>query len=498
MAKKRETSGTERVNITPPPRFLDRALSATNIGLSQGLSELIANSIDWLLLSKEEAEDLQNLEDDGAIKRASDIEDEYGSLDVVTLDEDQSSRITVNVDDSNKSKPFITLIDNGVGMTFEELRIAFTPSEELTRTPLRSRKGMYNMGLKAGWLGIAKEIQIISKSVKSTETVLTTINSESFAAQSEWLIDITRQQGVHDTLKEIGLEHGTFIRISKLHKKTHNWENSRWDISRNFSASILTGLEIYWNDEKCIQEDPDWDKKIGCIDLAELNLFVPDTLGDGSRGDPVQITGKVGLLRISQGGSAGNFGVHLTRHGQLIEEFHNDGTNRGGLWPYANPHPRFQRLFGQIELNMVPPNFHKKGWNTESDAWSEVASQLKETFEGLIAAVEKKVSDAGEQKEAAQIISAIRQKGKWKLGTSAMERKENVRSEKWRAKRMKKTMMYHLHTKSMVRHTSSPIHLRMRIPMLKNHGFTPQRTRRSLSRTIFTTQCGKSKAHTKS
>ena len=82
-------------------------------------------------------------------------------------------------------------------------------------------------------------------------------------------------------------------------------------------------------------------------------------------------------------------------------------------------------------------------------------SQLKETFEGLIAAVEKKVSDAGEQKEAAQIISAIRQR-KWKLGTStAIERKENVRSEKWRAKRMKKTMMYHLHTKSMVRHTSS-------------------------------------------
>ena len=430
MAKKDVSSGTKRVNITPPPRFLDRALSATNIGLSQGLSELIANSIDWLLLSKEEADDLQSLEDEGAKKRISDIETEYGALEVVTLSKDESSIIAVTVDDTNKSKPFITLIDNGVGMTFDELRIAFTPSEVLTRSPLRSRKGMYNMGLKAGWLGIAKEIEIISKSVKATGTVSTKINSESFAAQSEWSIDITQQEGVHDHLKEIGLEHGTIVRISKLHKKNHNWENSKWDISRNFSASLLTGLEIQWNGEKCIQEEPDWDKKIGCIDLAELNLFVPDTHGDGSRGEPVQITGEVGLLRVSQGGSAGNYGVHLTRHGQLIEEFHNDGTNRGGLWPYPNPHPRFQRLFGKIELNMVPPNFHKKGWNTESEAWGEVASALKETFEGLVAAVEKKVTDADEQKQAAQIISAIRQKGKWQLGPSGKAKKKKRKAKK--------------------------------------------------------------------
>ena len=65
-------------------------------------------------------------------------------------------------------------------------------------------------------------------------------------------------------------------------------------------------------------------------------------------------------MRISQGGSAGNFGVHLTRHGQLIEEFHNDGTNRGGLWPYANPHPRFETFRVKLNLTWFRQTFTKK------------------------------------------------------------------------------------------------------------------------------------------
>ena len=96
--------------------------------------------------------------------------------------------------------------------------------------------------------------------------------------------------------------------------------------------------------------------------LDDFDLFVREDLGGGRRGEPIQIRGWAGVMTKTMSGDL-KYGFHTFRKNQLIEMYHNDGyrANPSGLWTYPAPHAELARLFGHIHLDMVPPNFHKKG-----------------------------------------------------------------------------------------------------------------------------------------
>jgi len=397
------------VKTTPPPRFFQHALSATNIGLSQAVSEIIANSIDWHLWDAQE----RQVFEEAAVNNAdfeswiNKLTSEWGDLGLITLPDGEKRVVEVKILNKD-TNPEIMIIDNGVGMNCEELSIALTPSEKLTRKRIRTRKGMYNMGLKAGWVGLGNKIVVKTKSIKSETSFYTEIDTRDFAQLTEWEVDITERADVPKELTEMGFKHGTVIIISELYNKNQDWETGKWGVTRNFSAE-LKNVNIKWEGDECAYEDPEMTEMI--VNLTDKDLFVKDDLGNGKRGEEIQITGFIGLLKKSDGGIGGDHGFHTTRHGQLIEAYHNDGTRKGGLWPYPNPNPNHRRLFGWIELNMVPPNFHKKGWNTESLAWNDVKEKLKPILEGMIIAASKRVGSEQEQLEAQKIVSKIRTSG---------------------------------------------------------------------------------------
>ena len=416
------------VKTTPPPRFFLHALSATNIGLAQGVSEIIANSIDWHLWDSEERATFEE-----AAASNSDFQDwlqnltnEWGDLDLITLAEGEKREVIVEIIDKD-SNPKIMIIDNGVGMNCEELNIALTPSEKLSRQRMRTRKGMYNMGLKAGWAGLGHVIEVKTKSIKEENSFYTTVDSRNFAELTEWDIDIVERDDIPTELEEKNFEHGTIIIISELYNKNQDWESGRWGVTRNFSGE-LANVEITWEGDTCIYENPDMTEMI--VTLDDKNLFVKNDLGNGNRGEEIQITGWIGLVKKSEQGISGNHGFHTTRYGQLIEAFHNDGTRKGGLWPYPNPNPNHRRLFGWLELNMVPPNFHKKGWNTESLAWKEVAEKLKPILEGMIIAASKRVNNAQEQIEANKIVSQIQTSGLFTPTKSTKKKRRKISGKK--------------------------------------------------------------------
>ena len=128
------------------------------------LGEIIANSLDWSLLSKQEA---RTISEDAAQhadgqKFLTDLENEYGSLGAIISDEPPSISI-----ESKNGK--IIIIDKGVGMNFEEVQTAMQlkRASDKIRAPLRMRKGQFGMGLKVSALGLGRAMEIQSRSIKT-------------------------------------------------------------------------------------------------------------------------------------------------------------------------------------------------------------------------------------------------------------------------------------------------------------------------------------------
>ena len=64
---------------------------------------------------------------------------------------------------------------------------------------------------------------------------------------------------------------------------------------------------------------------------------------------------------------------------------------------------------------MVPPNFHKKGWNTDSPAWLEVVDALKLVLEPLVKLARDTTKDVKKSKDLLGAYTRFAKTGQWKL-----------------------------------------------------------------------------------
>ncbi len=369
-----------KLDITADDRiFTPRGVGALNIGIVQCLSELIANSLDWRRFSEKEMERIKN-ELDGRPEEKEDFLEEYKHI---LESEPKETMITVQYNGDS-----IELWDNGIGMTMDQLEIGLRlrAASDRKREPLRARKGMFGMGMKVGILGMGWKFTIRTRPLSENIENVIEIDTREIEEGNLKLKEITGRVYSAPFLKgPLGeRESGTYIKIEDLHKTKHNPVTWREEIGRNFSpeleydeVQILTidnSVEGHYDEQECTPEIipifPDTK-----ISIDELDLYARRDNGDGTFGDPIQITGWL-ALRVKSASGSGLWGVHTFRKGQLVEPFHNDGPRNNGLLP-KDPHPTLARLHGEIHLDMCDPNFTKVGWNTELKSWDEARNALE-------------------------------------------------------------------------------------------------------------------------
>jgi len=406
-------------DLTPSPELLtSRGIGSTNIGLGFALGEIIANSLDWSLLSKQE---VKTISEDAALhadgqKFLTALEGEYGSLGTIISEEVPQIAI-----ESKKRKIIIT--DKGVGMNFEEMQTAMQlkRASDKIRAPLRMRKGQFGMGLKVSALGLGRTIEIQSRSIKTPgQTVVFKFTDKEMEGRAGWTSFKGYQTDEIESESPLGVQkHGTSIVVSDLNKNFTNDDflDAREDLCEIFHYAIETlNANITLNGAQLVSTEPEMNPDVQRLILDDFNLFVKEDLGGGRRGKKVQIRGWAGVMLKTMSGDL-KYGFHTFRKNQLIEMNHNDGyrASPSGLWPYPAPHAELARLFGHIHLDMVPPNFHKKGWNNDSPAWAEVVGILKDVLEPLVILARKTQKDVKKNKELLGAYTRFAKTGEWKL-----------------------------------------------------------------------------------
>ena len=405
------------MDLTPDTSLLSfEGVGATDIGLGFALAEIIANSLDWSLLTKTEA---RNLSEDASIheeaqETLSRLQDEYGSLANLISEEQQAIEITVENDK-------IRVIDKGVGMTHKELQTGWQlrAASDKVRAPLRQRKGQFGMGLKTSSISLGNLIEIQTRSIKAPgETLIFSFDQrDKTTAWDDFYAEIEDEKDPNSPLGEA--ENGTAVTITKLFKKNHDDITAAEILGDIFHHAIEGGATITFNGTKLKPDIPEMNEDVLYINFEDDTmcpggLWVKEDLGGGRRGELIQIRGWIGLMKKTRSGDL-QYGFHTFRRGQLIEMYHNKGTrsNPKGLFPYRGPHAETARLFGHIHLDMVPPNFHKKGWNYSSPAWDEVRDLLVDVLHPIVVLARKTKKDVKASQDLLRAYTRFVTTGTW-------------------------------------------------------------------------------------
>jgi len=351
-------------------------LGAMGMDPNRAIAELVANSLDW---------------------RREDI---------------NKSIINIKI-----GAGFIEIIDNGVGMTVGELTnaIKVSVSNDDIRKNLRIRKGMFGMGMKVACLTLGWKITIVTKSINEKEIentlILDTRNFEKDPNYRE-KIEGHSNKTKNESSPLSKFESGTSIRIDDLTYKKMLGISIRDSLQEAFKPEIsLENIEINVYDKN--RDESFKCQKIETsilegtrIDLDELELYVQEKDSQNLK----KIKGWVGLMTISR--PSGEWGLHLFKNKQIIERFHQLPTRLGGLMP-KNPHAEFSRTYGEIELEMCAPAFHKVGFDYSTSEWEQVQKLLAPILTDLMEASRTyKKSDAEKADEAIKKIQKRRRASK--------------------------------------------------------------------------------------
>jgi len=416
MAKYKE----KQLDITADDKiFTPRGVGALNIGVVQCLSELVANSLDWRRFTEAEIESIKQ-----EIEEEPEQMKKFSNLYAKVL-ESGPAKSKIKIRFNGRS---IEIWDNGIGMTLDDLEISLRlrAASDKLREPLRSRKGMFGMGMKVGILGMGWKFSIRTRSlIEGTENEIS-INTRKIENGTLKLKNIIGKvyQKFDESGPLAGYESGTYIKIETLHKKKHKPEIWRQELGRNFTPEIeykdteIIVINNSFEDQEEIEYEPCEPEIIDVIPeykikIDDLNLKVAPDFGDGTRGEPMKIKGWVSIRKVSGSGS-GRWGLHTFRKGQLVEAFHNNGPKDNGLMP-KNPHPTHARVHGEIHLDMCDPNFTKVGWNTELKSWTDVREALRPILEDMTKiSIEYRVKSGGGAKSK-QLIQSAKMKAKESL-----------------------------------------------------------------------------------
>jgi len=381
---------------------------STGLSPQLALAELVANSIDWCLLSKDEFDSLKDDAKNGKTGAAGflqKLESKYGAglKTIISPEPKTTSNVEISI-----YKNAYYIIDNGVGMTQEELQdgLRLRGASNETRPNLRPRKGKFGMGMKSGILTLGWKITIWTRSVLSPGKELRVkIDCRQIDSGAQKLEDI--EATFYDSgddkdspLEQKGFGSGTAILITDLVSPVGGPAYYSEILGECFTPDIRNKIvELSVIDNKSDPSNPTqmdctpridvYDPTFTEVKIDSLKIMIaPD---DG--GAPQLLRGWLKMLTKGRPGGERKFGFNLFRKGQLIESWHNTGGVKpsSGIWP-KRLHTNHSKLIGELHLDMCSPNYTKAGWDRNSNAWKTVKEKLKEELN-------KAIEIAGKPKE---------------------------------------------------------------------------------------------------
>ena len=306
-----------KFNMTPDPSLLED-IGAGSFTVGEAIAELVANSFDARV---------------------------------------QDTNVEVHIEVNNSE---IWVIDNGKGMTADELpqrmKLAFKdPEREKSGKKI---KGMYGLGLKTACASLGRAWGIYTKAPGDAQTHHFDLDLE------EW----TNRRGEdnpnweHETQSSLSfpdsplndVQFGTAVYIRKLRDKDLFVSPIMDRLSRAYKPHLEAGDKIFLNGVELLPERIE----IRPDSRAEIDALIGPN-------DEYHITGWLGVGQTSNDSS---FGINIYRQGQLVETWNKD---------WFRAHTMTSRVRGDVNLDFVPSNFHKKGLDKSSLEWAIASEFMK-------------------------------------------------------------------------------------------------------------------------
>ena len=338
--------------IEPDPRIW-RILGRANYTMADALSELCANSFDAKIIDIEKSKD-QN----------------HPLIIDIQIDKDQ-----------------ISIIDNGCGMTVDILGNAMKlgVDMDLVTGNTTARKGMYGLGMKIACASLGNSWKVSTRPVGLTEenSVETNLDEWSSGRLQGWEIDIeSDEQKKNGPLTD--RTNGTAIVITRLNERNPQLSiPSVIDrLQRAYIGPMTSGDIIRLNGEAIVPKEHEFREN----SRIDINVKVGDYL----------ITGVVGLDRKYH--NDGEYGMNLYRQQQLVE-----------LWnkQFFTPHTTTSIIRGDLNLDFVPANVTKSGFEKSTTEWKDAMSAMKEALLPLVAAARGMQGSKKNPNQEASVLAGL-------------------------------------------------------------------------------------------
>lgn len=334
----------------PSPRLM-RTIGATALDGPESVAELIANSLDARI-------------------------------------EDCPVEVTVTIEDNR-----IEVIDNAAGMDLELLKHAIRLGIDMDRVKKRrpGRMGTYGLGMKTAAASLGDRWGIVTRPVDlpnveyKVEFDLDAYEARG-ALSTDWSVTVTERKPDHSGA--LGdRRSGTLVWVEKL--KSKKMPGAFLDhLGRAFSP--YTGTK---GDQILVNGTLATDASRPVIEGSRYEL---DVVVDAE--NKWRVHGWVGL--DTQTHNRGDYGLHLYRHGQLVE-----------IWnkSFFKAHLMTSRIVGVAHLDFVPVNFNKKGFDVKSEAWRFTVKAMNLALEPAVEASRTMSRGRGDETRVHRAITKMRQ-----------------------------------------------------------------------------------------
>lgn len=289
----------------------------------------------------------------------------------------------------------IAILDNGRGMSEEELAdgMILGVKMDLIRPRENARKGLFGLGMKTACASLGRQYSVTTKDILSGQISRIVIDLEewsSHAGDKNFKWEVTPQileNSESGPLAEI--PSGTYIEISKLKDKASYQGPVSQKLGHTYKPHLQTGDQIFVNDfEVPIQEF-----KLLPNSKIEINQTIEIPENDST----IELTGWAGL--DSKTHNDGNYGLNLYRNGQLIETWYKG---------WFRAHLMTSRVVGELHLNDLSTNFHKKGFDAQTPEWKRISSAMTQWLKPVVSASSQMNKGKNDPLKKEKAISGMR------------------------------------------------------------------------------------------
>jgi hypothetical protein len=344
------------IDITPDPSLIEDIGSASYT-LYQAINELLANTFDARVYDKKNAP------------------------------------LPLLVDINVVRGKMVEISDNAKGMNRETFEHALTLGFKMDRlaVPTRTRKGMYGLGMKTAAASLGAVWEIWTRSKDDQFDYYAKFDLEEFksrwkgGASEKWKLKISMLARAERSPLE-GRESGTIIRVTHVRDAEPDLAVLEERVSSANRVEIdAMGDDVRINGRKIVTANP--------LIASESRKEISFTVKVGTK--EYIATGWWG--RLNKYNNDGSYGFNLYREKQLIE------TNV--KQPFFNPHNTLSNFYGELHLDFVKANFHKKGFAADSPEYKALVAVISKTIMPPILSQIRKFK-AGAGKRSAQVAGA--------------------------------------------------------------------------------------------